>query len=89
MELINSEALKELIREELPDSSENWLTKKDAVKLIKRYAMQEYFNAGEACDFLGISRSTLSRLRKLGYIKPRIVEGIERYRKKDLLEVFK
>lgn len=84
MDLINSNALRSIIREELPDVSNNLLTKKDAKSLIKKYASQGYFNVGDAANYCGVSRSTFDKWRKDGIITPRIVCGVVRYARADL-----
>lgn len=63
---------------------ENILTKKEAKKLIKQYAQQEYFNGEEAANYLGVSPTTFWRWRKEGGIKAHVNGNIVRYKKSDL-----
>lgn len=45
---------------------------------------EEYFNTDEACHYLKISKATLFRWRKVGYLKSDKVGGILRFRKSQL-----
>lgn len=89
MDLINSNALRSMIREEIPDVSDNFLSKKEARSLIKKYASQGYFNVGEAANYCGVSRSTFDNWRKQGMITPRIVCGVVRFAREDLDRMMK
>jgi len=45
---------------------------------------EEFLNTDEACQYLKISKATLFRWRKVGYLKSDKVGGILRFRKSQL-----
>lgn len=73
-----------------PKREENFLSKRDAEKLIKkytkRYALQEYLNATEAADVLGMSLTTFWRFRQEHNVPVHVIDGIKRYRKSELID---
>lgn len=76
--------VKEEIQEARINSDDNVLAKSDAKKLIKKYAMQNYFNMTESAEYLGISTTTFWRMRKKYKIKSVVIDNIRLWRKKDL-----
>ena len=48
---------------------------------------ERFFNADEACQYLKISKATLFRWKKLGYLKSDKVGGILRFRKSYLDQI--
>lgn len=81
--------VKEVARTE-PKRKENFLNKKDAEKLIKkytkRYVLQEYLNATEAADVLDVSLTTFWRFRQEHNVPVHVIDGIKRYRKSELID---
>ncbi|WP_270451063.1 helix-turn-helix transcriptional regulator [Lactobacillus crispatus] len=81
--------VKEVARTQ-PKREKNFLSKKDAEKLIKkytkRYALQEYLNATEAADVLGMSLTTFWRFRQEHNVPVHVIDGIKRYRKSELID---
>lgn len=75
--------------EENQTDADNILTKKEAKKLIKQYAQQEYLNGTEAANYLGVSSTTFWRWKKKYKIKTRVIDDIVRYKKSDLEEFIK
>ena len=73
-----------------PKREENFLSKKDAEKLIKkytkRYTLQEYFNATEAADILRMSPTTFWRFRQEHNVPVHVIEGMKRYKKSELIK---
>lgn len=47
-----------------------------------------YFRAMDAANYLGISKATFWRWRQKGLILPVFVEGVQRFRKVDLDNIF-
>ena len=81
--------VKEVARTQ-PKREKNFLSKRDAEKLIKkytkRYALQEYLNATEAADVLGMSLTTFWRFRQEHNVPVHVIDGIKRYRKSELID---
>ena len=82
--------VKEVARTE-PKRKENFLNKKDAEKLIKkytkRYVLQEYLNATEAADVLSMSLTTFWRFRQEHNVPVHVIDGrIKRYKKSELIK---
>tara|TARA_R100000808_G_C2153033_1_gene162845 strand:+ start:3372 stop:3614 length:243 start_codon:yes stop_codon:yes gene_type:complete len=77
--MLDIEKLKHLIREVLAEEKTN--EKKEVPKEAHLYT------ENEACKFLKISRPTMLKLRKMGKIKYKKLNGIIRYRKSDLLNI--
>jgi excisionase family DNA binding protein len=48
---------------------------------------EKFFNTDEACQYLRISKATLFRWRKVGYLKSDKVGGILRFRKSHLDQI--
>lgn len=73
-----------------PKREENFLSKKDAEKLIKkytkRYVLQEYLNATEAADVLDMSLPTFWRYRKKHPVPVYVIDGVKRYKKSELIK---
>lgn len=76
--------VKETVEEDRLDAEDNILTKKDAKKLIRKYALKNYFNATEAAEYLGVSISTFWRMRQKYQIKSVVIDNIRLWRKSDL-----
>lgn len=81
-----AELVADTVKQNQPDLENNILTKDDAKKLIKRYASQEYFNATEAANYLGVSRATFLKYRQRHRIKSLEIDGIRRWKRSDLDE---
>ena len=47
-------------------------------------AKKEYYSQKELCSLLGVSRVTLWKWKKAGKIKPKNINGIERYKLSDI-----
>lgn len=81
--------VKEVARTQ-PKREENFLSKRDAEKLIKkytkRYALQEYLNATEAADVLGMSLTTFWRFRQEHNVPVHVIDGVKRYKKSELIK---
>lgn len=82
--------VKEVARTE-PKRKENFLNKKDAEKLIKKYTkqytLQEFLNANEAANVLGMSLTTFWRFRQKYPVPVHVIDGnIKRYKKSELIE---
>lgn len=79
---------KEVARTE-PKRKENFLSKKDAAKLIKKYTKQytlmEFLNANDAANVLGMSKTTFWRFRQEHNVPVYVIDGMKRYKKSDLL----
>lgn len=88
-EAIYRMVVKEVARTE-PKRKENFLNKKDAEKLIKkytkRYVLQEYLNVTEAADVLGMGLTTFWRFRQEHNVPVHVIDGIKRYRKSELID---
>ena len=73
-----------------PKREENFLSKKDAEKLIKkytkRYVLQEYLNATEAADVLDMSLTTFWRYRQKHPVPVYVIDGVKRYKKSELIK---
>lgn len=73
-----------------PKREENFLSKKDAEKLIKkytkRYVLQEYLNATEAADVLSMSLTTFWRFRQEHPVPVYVIDGVKRYKKSELIK---
>ena len=87
---IHRMVVKEVARTE-PKRKENFLNKKDAEKLIKkytkRYVLQEYLNATEAADVLSMSLTTFWRFRQEHNVPVHVIDGrIKRYKKSELIK---
>ena len=87
---IHQMVVKEVARTE-PKRKENFLNKKDAEKLIKkytkRYVLQEYLNATEAADVLSMSLTTFWRFRQEHNVPVHVIDGrIKRYKKSELIK---
>lgn len=76
-----------------PKREENFLSKKDAEKLIKkytkRYVLQEYLNATEAADVLDMSLTTFWRYRQKHPVPVYVIDGVKRYKKSELIKCVK
>lgn len=81
-----AELVADTVKQNQPDLENNILTKDDAKKLIKRYASQEYFNARESANYLGVSCATFWKLRQRHKIKSFEIDGIRRWKRSDLDE---
>lgn len=81
--------VKEVARTQ-PKREENFLSKKDAEKLIKkytkRYVLQEYLNATEAADVLDMSLTTFWRYRQKHPVPVYVIDGVKRYKKSELIK---
>lgn len=73
-----------------PKREENFLSKKDAEKLIKkytkRYVLQEYLNATEAADVCCMSLTTFWRFRQEHHVPVHVIDGMKRYKKSELIK---
>lgn len=67
-----------------PKREENFLNKKEARKLLKQFAQQEFFNKTEAANYLGMSLSTFWHVRQNHDIKVYVIDGLPRFKKTDL-----
>lgn len=80
--------VKEVARTQ-PKREKNFLSKRDAEKLIKkytkRYALQEYLNATEAADVLGMSLTTFWRFRQEHNVPVHVIDRIKRYKRSELI----
>lgn len=83
-----SDLVQEAVEQNQPDF-DNILTKKEAKKLIKQYAQQEYFNGKEAANYLGVSQTTFWRWKNKYNIKVIVIDDIDRYKKSDLEDFMK
>ena len=72
-----------------PKREQNFLSKKDAAKLIKKYTRQytlmEFLNANDAASVLGMSTTTFWRFRQEHNVPVYVIDGMKRYKKSDLL----
>lgn len=89
-EAIYQIVVKEVARTE-PKRKENFLDKKDAEKLIekytKKYVFQEYLNANDAANLLGMSLTTFWKFRQKYPVPVHVIDGtIKRYKKSELIE---
>lgn len=86
---IHRMVVKEVARTE-PKRKENFLNKKDAEKLIKkytkRYVLQEYLNVTEAADVLGMGLTTFWRFRQEHNVPVHVIDGVKRYKKSELIK---
>ena len=74
-----------------PKREKNFLSKKDAEKLIKKYTkkyvLQEYLNVTEAADVLNMSLTTFWRFRQEHNVPVHVIDGrIKRYKKSELIK---
>ena len=74
-----------------PKREKNFLSKKDAEKLIKKYArqytLQEFLNATEAASVCGMSQATFWRFRQEHNVPVHVIDGrIKRYKKSELIK---
>lgn len=73
-----------------PKREKNFLSKKDAEKLIKKYArqytLQEFLNATEAADVLDMSLTTFWRYRQKHPVPVYVIDGVKRYKKSELIK---
>ena len=73
-----------------PKREQNFLSKKDATKLIKKYTkkytLMEFLNASDAADLLGMSTTKFWHLRQEHKIPVYVIDGMKRYKKSDLLK---
>lgn len=73
-----------------PKREKNFLSKKDAEKLIKKYArqytLQEFLNATEAADALDMSLTTFWRYRQKHPVPVYVIDGVKRYKKSELIK---
>lgn len=87
------EAIYQIVAKEVertePKRKENFLSKKDAAKLIKKYTKQytlmEFLNANDAANVLGMSTTTFWRFRQEHNVPVYVIDGMKRYKKSDLL----
>lgn len=89
-EAIYKIVVKEVARTE-PKRKENFLDKKDAEKLIKKYTrkyvFQEYLNANDAAAVLDMSLTTFWKFRQKYPVPVHVIDGnIKRYKKSELIE---
>lgn len=81
--------LKEVARTQ-PKREKNFLSKKDAEKLIKKYTkqytLQEFLNATEAANVLGMSLTKFWRFRQKYSVPVYVIDGMKRYKKSELIE---
>ncbi|AKG66628.1 helix-turn-helix domain-containing protein [Lactobacillus helveticus] len=89
-EAIYQIVVKEVARTE-PKRKENFLDKKDAEKLIKKYTrkyvFQEYLTASDAAAVLDMSLTTFWRFRQKYPVPVHVIDGtIKRYKKSELIE---
>lgn len=81
--------VKEVARTE-PKRKENFLNKKDAEKLIKKYTkqytLQEFLNATEAAYVCGMSLTTFWRFRQEHNVPVHVIDGMRRYKKSELIK---
>lgn len=72
-----------------PKREKNFLSKRDAVKLIKKftkqYTLQEYLNATEAASVCGMSLTTFWRFRQEHNVPVHVIDGIKRYKRSELI----
>lgn len=87
-EAIYKIVVKEVARTE-PKRKENFLNKKDAEKLIKKYTkqytLQEFLNATEAAYVCGMSLTTFWRFRQEHNVPVHVIDGIKRYKRSELI----
>ena len=73
-----------------PKREKNFLSKRDAVKLIKKftkqYTLQEYLNATEAASVCGMSPTTFWRFRQEHNVPVHVIDGVKRYKKSELIK---
>ena len=73
-----------------PKREKNFLSKSDAVKLIKKftkqYTLQEYLNATEAASVCGMSLTTFWRFRQEHHVPVHVIDGMKRYKKSELIK---
>ena len=73
-----------------PKREKNFLSKRDAVKLIKKFAkqytLQEYLNATEAASVCGMSLTTFWRFRQEHHVPVHVIDGVKRYKKSELIK---
>lgn len=73
-----------------PKRKENFLSKRDAEKLIKKYTkqytLQEFLNANEAANVLGMSLTTFWRYRQKYPVPVYVIDGVKRFKKSELIE---
>ena len=73
-----------------PKREKNFLSKKDAEKLIRKYArqytLQEFLNANEAANVLGMSLTTFWRYRQKYPVPVYVIDGVKRYKKSELIK---
>lgn len=95
MELINKKSLQELIEAtfmEMKPTFEEHFTgskgklSKDELKALEKAGRQHYYNATEACQFLGVSQATFWKWKKkYPELNPIMVDGICRFAREDLI----
>ena len=72
-----------------PKREKNFLSKKDAEKLIKKYArqytLQEFLNATEAAYVCGMSQTAFWRFRQEHNVPVHVIDGIKRYKRSELI----
>ena len=59
----------------------------EARKKEEAAASEEYLKGGQVCEMLGVTRSTLWRWAKEGYLMPSTFRGRSRYRKSDITKL--
>ena len=73
-----------------PKREKNFLSKKDAEKLIRKYArqytLQEFLNATEAAYVCGMSQTTFWRYRQKHPVPVYVIDGVKRYKKSELIK---
>ena len=88
-EAIYQIVVKEVARTQ-PKREENFLNKRDAEKLIKKYAkqytLQEFLNATEAAAVCGMSLTTFWRFRQEHNVPVYVIDGVKRYKKSELIK---
>lgn len=80
--------VKEVARTQ-PKREKNFLSKRDAEKLIKKYTkqytLQEFLNATEAAAVCGMSLTTFWRFRQEHNVPVYVIDGIKRYKRSELI----
>lgn len=74
------------IEQVMPKKEENLLSKQDAEKIIKKYALMEYLNATDAASVLGMSITQFWRIRQKYNVPVYVIDGMKRYKKSDLIK---
>lgn len=78
----------EAVEKSKPQQKENFLSKKDAVKLLakfaRKYACSEYLTKGDAAAYLDMHPTTFWKLRQKYPVKCYTFESTQRIKRSDL-----